>query len=112
MEKGYPMILAFYIDRETITNGQVIKIFSDQVNKVLAEREANAIAFFLPTSNGESERIECVNPIQVEPAKMGEINKIIQDIKNKECLLQFNSNIRRSLQLRFVNTKGFRNVYP
>ena len=82
MEKGYPMILAFYIDRETITNGQVIKIFSDQVNKVLAEREANAIAFFLPTSNGESERIECVNPIQVEPAKMGEINKIIQDIQN------------------------------
>ena len=43
MEKGYPMILAFYI---------------------------------------ESERIECVNPIQVEPAKMGEINKIIQDIQN------------------------------
>ena len=82
MEKGYPMILAFYIDRETITNGEVIKIFSDQVNKVLAEREANAIAFFLPTSNGESERIECVNPIQVEPAKMSEINKIIQDIQN------------------------------
>lgn len=82
MEKGYPMILAFYIDRETITNGEVIKIFSDQVNKVLAEKEANAIAFFLPTSNGESERIECVNPIQVEPAKMGEINKIIQDIQN------------------------------
>jgi len=82
MEKGYPMILAFYIDRETITNGQVIKIFSDQVNKVLAEREANAIAFFLPTSNGESERIECVNPIQVEPAKMAEINKIIKDIEN------------------------------
>ena len=47
MEKGYPMILAFYIDRETITNGQVIKIFSDQVNKVLAEREANAIALSL-----------------------------------------------------------------
>ena len=82
MEKGYPMILAFYIDRETITNGEIIKIFSDQVNKVLAEKEANAIAFFLPTSNGESERIECVNPIQVEPAKMGEINKIIQDIQN------------------------------
>ena len=82
MEKGYPMILAFYIDRETITNGKIMEIFSDQVNKVLAEREANAIAFFLPTSNGESERIECVNPIQVEPAKMGEINKIIQDIQN------------------------------
>jgi hypothetical protein len=82
MEKGYPMILAFYIDRETITNGEVIKIFSDQVNKVLAEREANAIAFFLPTSNGESERIECVNPIQVESAKMDEINKIIKDIGN------------------------------
>jgi len=76
------MILAFYIDRETITNGKIMEIFSDQVNKVLAEREANAIAFFLPTSNGESERIECVNPIQVEPAKMGEINKIIQDIQN------------------------------
>ena len=82
MEKGYPMILAFYIDRETITNGKIMEIFSDQVNKVLAEREANAIAFFLPTSNGESERIECVNPIQVEPAKMDEINKIIQDIQN------------------------------
>jgi hypothetical protein len=82
MEKGYPMILAFYIDRETITSEKVMEIFSDQVNKVLSEREANAIAFFLPTSNGESERIECVNPIQVEPAKMGEINKIIQDIQN------------------------------
>ena len=82
MEKGYPMILTFYIDRETITNGKIMEIFSDQVNKVLAEKEANAIAFFLPTSNGESERIECVNPIQVEPAKMDEINKIIKDIQN------------------------------
>ena len=82
MEKGYPMILAFYIDRETISSGDIMEIFKSEVNNVLAQREANAIAFFLPTSNGESERVECINPIQVEPTKMGEINKIIQDIQN------------------------------
>jgi hypothetical protein len=36
------------------------------------------MAFFLPTD--DKERIECINPKQVEPAEMDRINTIVADL--------------------------------
>jgi hypothetical protein len=80
-ETNYPMVLVFYIDREMMSNPQVIQPFADSVNDILAKKDANAIAFFVPT-DGE-EKVECVNPLQVEKADMVKINKMVEDIKNQ-----------------------------
>ena len=78
-DKNFPLILVFYLDRELMSNPDIIKPFSDSVNDALARRRANAIAFFLPT-DGE-ERIDCINPVMVKDAEMSEINKMVEDIK-------------------------------
>lgn len=78
MEKGYPLLIVFYLDREMMMNPDIVKPFADSVNDALAQRKANAMAFFIPT-DGE-ERIECVNPVQVAEADMEEINKIVEDL--------------------------------
>ena len=79
MEKGYPLILVFYLDRELMQNPQIIKPFYEMVNAMIAQKEANVLAFFIPT-DGE-ERIECINPVIVAEADMVRVNKIIEDIK-------------------------------
>jgi hypothetical protein len=79
MDKQYPLILVFYLDRELMQNRDIIQPFADSVNEALAKRRANAMAFFLPT-DGE-ERVECINPIMLKEADMEEINTMVQDIK-------------------------------
>lgn len=79
MEKGYPLILVFYLDRELMSNPKIINPFTQMVDTMLMQKEANAMAFFLPT-DGE-ERIECINPIMIKEADMERVNKLIQDIK-------------------------------
>jgi len=79
MEKGYPLILVFYLDRELMQNPQIIKPFYEMVNAMIAQKEANVLAFFIPT-DGE-ERIECINPVTVAEADMERVNKIIEEIK-------------------------------
>lgn len=75
---NYPLILVFYLDRDMMNNPQIIQPFADSVNNILAQKDANAMAFFLPTD--DTERIECINPKQVEPAEMDRINTIINDL--------------------------------
>jgi hypothetical protein len=77
MEKGYPIMLVFYMDRELIAS-EVMGQIAMSINDAIAQREANAMAFFVPT-DGE-ERIECINPMQVAPADMERINKIVEDL--------------------------------
>lgn len=79
MKDNYPLILVFYLDRELMKNREIIGPFASSVNDALKAKNANAMAFFLPT-DGE-ERIECINPIMVKDADMGEINKMVEDIK-------------------------------
>jgi hypothetical protein len=79
MEQQYPLILVFYLDAELMKNSQIIQPFVDSVNKVLAQKKANAIAFFMPTK-GE-ERIECINPMLVKEPDMTKINALVEDIK-------------------------------
>jgi hypothetical protein len=77
MENGYPLVLVFYMDRELMSS-PVMGQIAESINNAIAQREANAMAFFVPT-DGE-ERIECINPMQVEPADMERINKIVEDL--------------------------------
>ena len=79
MEKGYPLILVFYLDRELMQNGEIMQGFAKEVNNAIAQREANMMAFFLPTD--DTERIECLNPIQIEEADMERIDKIISELE-------------------------------
>ena len=76
---SHPLILVFYLDRELITNKEIIGPFVESVNRMLYEKQSNVLAFFLPT-DGE-ERIECINPVTTPESDMDRINKIIEDIK-------------------------------
>ena len=78
VEKGYPLILVFYLDREVMMQGDIIRAFADSVNNAIAQREANCMAFFLPT-DGE-ERIECINPVMMHEADMKKVDQMIQDL--------------------------------
>lgn len=81
MEKGYPLLIVFYLDREMMMNPEIMVPFAESVNKALHLREANAMAFFIPTDGVE--RVECINPIQVEATDMEKINKIVEDISKQ-----------------------------
>jgi hypothetical protein len=74
-----PLFLVFYLDREMM-GSEMMQGFADHVDNVLIQKDANTIAFFVPT-DGE-ERIECINPKLVEKTEMDRINKIIEDVKN------------------------------
>ena len=80
MKEGYPLLIVFYLDREMMKNGTIIQPLVESVNHALTQKESNALAFFLPTDGPE--RVECINPLQVEPADMEKINQVIEDIKN------------------------------
>jgi len=78
-ETNYPMILVFYLDGEMMKIKEIIEPFAEYVNNILAQKNSNAIAFFLPTK-GE-ERVECINPVVVDGSEMIKINKMVEDIK-------------------------------
>lgn len=75
---NYPMVLVFYLDREMMMNGSIIKQFAESVNNAIAQREANCMAFFLPT-DGE-ERIECISPVILKEPDMVKVNKLVEDL--------------------------------
>ena len=79
IEKGYPLIIVFYLDKDMMRQADIIKPFAEAVNQMLAYKEANALAFFIPTE-GE-ERVECINPVIIKEADMEAITKIVEDIK-------------------------------
>ncbi len=78
-EKENPLVLVFYIDREMITDTQLINPFVESVNHMIETKGANMMAFFLPT-DGE-ERIECLNPKLIQEPEMEKITQMISDIK-------------------------------
>jgi hypothetical protein len=78
-QKNYPLILVFYLERDLMENPKIMKPYADMVNDVILVKDANIIAFFLPT-DGE-ERIEALNPQQIQPVDQDKITKIIEDIR-------------------------------
>jgi len=79
MKESYPLIIVFYLDAEMMKVKEIIQPFAESVNTMLAHKNANAMAFFIPT-NGE-ERVECINPSVIAEADMAKINDMVQDIK-------------------------------
>lgn len=79
MEQGYPLIIVFYLDAEMMKMKDIIQPFAESINNMLAHKNANALAFFLPTQ-GE-ERVECINPSIIAEADMVKINQMVEDIK-------------------------------
>ena len=78
INKEQPLIVVFYLDRDMMSNPKIIQPFADSVNVLIEQKKANMMAFFLPT-DGE-ERIETINPIQVESTEMERINNIVNDL--------------------------------
>ena len=78
--KNHPLIIVFYLDVDMMKIKDIIHPFVESVNQMLAQKDANALAFFMPT-NGE-ERVECINPSIVNEADMDKINKIVEDLKS------------------------------
>jgi hypothetical protein len=77
-EGNHPLILVFYLDRELMSQKSIMVNYADYVNQLILEKGANIMAFFLPT-DGE-ERVECLNPVQIEKTKMDKIMKMIDEI--------------------------------
>jgi hypothetical protein len=75
---NYPLVLVFYLDREMMSNNEIIGAFAESINHMINYKQMNAIALFMPT-DGE-ERVECINPVVVPKADMDRISKIIDEI--------------------------------
>lgn len=78
-ERNIPLVLNFYIDRETLSNPDITKEFIEGVNYYINEKEYNVMAFFLPTDGPE--RIECINPIIATETQIIKIDNLIKDIE-------------------------------
>lgn len=80
---GQPLILVFYLKRDLMEQIEIIEPFSESINATLALKDANAMAFFLPTDGDE--RIECINPIITDEDTKAKVDVMITDImKNFE----------------------------
>jgi len=79
-KKEIPLILVFYIDTEMMQNPRMIQPFVESVNHMIEKKNANIMAFFVPTK-GE-DRIECLNPTTLEKPELAKINQMVEDIKN------------------------------
>jgi hypothetical protein len=77
--KQYPLILVCYMDRELMKQKEIMSEIANGIDLAIADRGANAMAFFLPT-DGE-ERIECINPIHTTKKQNDKIEKMIKDIQ-------------------------------
>jgi hypothetical protein len=78
MEKDQPLVLVFYLDRELMTNKEIIIPFTKSVENLIKKKDLNVLAFFMPTD--DDERIECLNPKLISESQMKNVDKIIQDL--------------------------------
>lgn len=81
MENNHPLILVFYLDAEMMQNAQIIQPFAESVNYMIEQKNANMMAFFLPTK-GE-ERLECINPVMLSEPDMEKLQQMIKDIQEQ-----------------------------
>jgi len=77
-KNGDPLVLVFYLDRELMKQVEIIEPFSTAINDMLAKKDANAIALFIPTDNNE--RVECINPKVISDETQEKVNLLINDI--------------------------------
>jgi len=79
VSKENPLILLAYMDRELCKNKEVMAILNANMNDVIAAKGANIMYFILPTDGDE--RMECINPVQLEKPDMDRINKLVHDLE-------------------------------
>jgi hypothetical protein len=77
-DSKYPLVLVFYLCRELLQNEQIATEFTDSVDLMIKKKGYNVMAFFLPT-DGE-ERIECINPIQLQETDMEHVNTVLSEL--------------------------------
>ena len=78
---GNPLVLVFYLDSELMKMPEIIQPFTETINITLAQKDANAIALFIPTN--DVERIECINPQIIDANTQIKVDKLISDITTK-----------------------------
>lgn len=78
-KNNFPLVLVFYLDREMMSQRQIIEPFVKSVNDAIAAREANMMAFFMPTD--DDEWIDCINPQTASKDEMERVTRIIGDLK-------------------------------
>lgn len=88
--KEHPLILVCYISRYIVEESQVMAQIADNMNRVIAEREANAMVFFIPTDGPE--RMECINPVLTDDKQKEKINKLIDEISKSFDIGQVEDN--------------------
>ena len=81
MENNHPLILVFYLDAEMMQNPQIIQPFAESVNYMIEQKNANMMAFFIPTK-GE-ERVECINPVMLSEPDMEKVQQMIKEIQEQ-----------------------------
>jgi len=78
-DKQTPLILVFYLDKELMSVPEIINPYTETINTIITEKQANAIAIFLPTS--DNERVECINPQVINKDTQNRVDKLIADIE-------------------------------
>ncbi len=79
MENNTPLILVFYINRDTISSPDVIQPFIESINMYIEQKQFNIMSLFIPTD--EKERVECINPVIASEEQINKINSLITDIE-------------------------------
>jgi hypothetical protein len=92
-ETQHPLILVFYLDAELMKNRDIMQPFAEYVNDMIEAKNANIMAFFLPTN--DNERVECINPIMMAEPDMERINSMIEEIK-----VQFSVGIEKDMEFK------------
>lgn len=77
--KEHPLILVCYLSQHLFDEPEIMSRIAESMDMTIRMREANAMAFFIPT-NGE-ERMECINPVITNNAQKSKINTLIKDIE-------------------------------
>jgi len=77
-DSKHPLVLVFYLCRELLQNQQIATEFTNSVDMMIKQKGYNVMAFFLPT-DGE-ERIECINPIQLQETDMERVNTLLSEL--------------------------------
>lgn len=76
--KEHPLILVCYVNRDMMNDPDIMGHVAEGMNLAIAEREANAMVFFIPTDG--MERMECINPVLTTDDQTNKINKMIEEI--------------------------------
>ena len=98
--KTTPLVLVFYIDRETMKVRDIIEPFIESINMYIESKDYEVMALFLPTD--ENERVECINPVI---ATQEQLDKIMERQKvswGLEIQAQLSWFIKKAVNLKII----------